>query len=133
MRERGLSEADVDAAVDRALNEGLLDDPAFVKLWIEDRLLHRPLARAAVRRELLDLGADATLVADQLDRLYPEARELPVALALARKRLARVQSVERDRRIARVVAFLVRRGFARGAAVRAARAAEEEETSDDTP
>jgi len=118
--------------VERAASAGLLDDRAFTKLWIDDRLLNKPLSRRAIREELLHLGIEATLVRELLDQQYPADREPLLALDLARQRLRRT-TTDSARQMERVTAYLIRRGFDRGTALRAVRAAAdsmEEETSD---
>ncbi|UCF10294.1 MAG: RecX family transcriptional regulator [Candidatus Bipolaricaulota bacterium] len=130
--QRGHTAHEVDRTVAQARSEGLLDDRAFTKLWIEDCLQSRPLSRRAVRVELSDLGVEAELIAVLLDDLYPPERETPLALELARQRTGRLSGVDADRRLPRVVSYLTRRGFPRGLAIRVAKAAALEGTDGGT-
>ncbi len=125
LRERGHASERVTEAIERAVHAGLLDDAAFAKLWIRDRVGRHPLSRAAVVQELRAKGVDEALITATLEKEYPEAVEVELAQRLAEDRFQRLRSVDPDRRIARVLAHLSRRGFSRGLAVRAVRAAEE--------
>ncbi|MBN1858239.1 RecX family transcriptional regulator, partial [Candidatus Bipolaricaulota bacterium] len=128
LEERGFPRAEVDAAVERALAEGLLDDRLFAKLWIEDRLYAHPLARRAIESELTDLGVDRALAQEQLGRLYPQEREKETAFRLASQRVGQLslRHIEADKRRDRAVAFLARRGFTYTLARAAVTAAEQE-------
>jgi regulatory protein len=125
LRERGHRETLVDETVERACAAGLLDDRAFTKLWIDDRLLHKPLSRRAIQDELTRLGIPGPMIREHLAQQYPPNREPRVALDLAEQRLRRVRTGDPAQRIERVVAYLVRRGFGRGLAIRSTRAAAE--------
>lgn len=128
LEERGFSRADVEMTLERAKAERLLDDELFTRLWIEDRLHARPLARRAIERELTDLGVSRPIVQQELNRLYPEERERELAFRLASERFMQLsqRQIESDKKRDRVVAFLARRGFSSSQAWGAAAAAEQE-------
>lgn len=107
----GFTDQEIDKSVATATAAGLLNDETFAKLWIEDRLLHHPLSRRAVRQELADRKIDKGTIDAAMDELYPAEDEKRVALKLARMRLARYASLDRSKRIQRTVSFLARRGF----------------------
>ena len=107
----GFTNEEVDKAVATAEAAGLLDDKIFTKLLVEDRLLHHPLSRRAIRQELSDKGIDRGTVDAALEVLYPAEKEKEIALKLAEARLARYASLDRDKRMQRTISFLIRRGF----------------------
>jgi regulatory protein len=123
-------EAAIEETIRAALDTGLLDDRKFAKLWIVDRLLHHPLSRAAVARELADKGIEPGIVEASIDEHYPAVREIDLAWELAGARYARLSGtgIERERCQARTMNYLTRRGFswelARDAVRRAERAIE---------
>lgn len=106
---------------------GLLDDAVFTRLWVEDRLLHRPLSRRAVERELAEKGIAAETVEQIMEALYPPEKEKEVALRLAQARFTRYRGLARERRDRRMVAYLTRRGFTFSLASSVVRALEREE------
>jgi regulatory protein len=131
LSQRGHPAQRVDRTIEQAKAAGLLDDRAFTQLWIEDRLMHKPLSRRAIRLELEDLGVDPTLIREHLGKLYPAEREPLLAMKLAEERLRRSASTDPETNKERTAAFLVRRGFSRGVAVRAVRAASDRMEEED--
>ena len=111
LRSLGFAKDEIEKAVSTAEAAGLLDDAAFTRLWAQDRLLHHPLSRRAIERELADKGIDRSTIVATLEELYPAEDEKRIALELARVRLARYAGLDRAKRIQRTVSFLVRRGF----------------------
>ena len=107
----GFTDQDVDKAVATAEAAGLLDDEIFTKIWVEDRLLHHPLSRRAIRQELVDKGIARETIDTALEKLDPTENEKGVALELAKQRLARYESLDRERAMQRTISFLTRRGF----------------------
>lgn len=118
--------AQIDETVERAQTVGLLDDKAFAKVWIEDRLLNHPLSRRAVLQELTNKGIDKQIATEMLDNAYPASQEKVVALELAQKRLIRYTALDRSSRMQKIIAFLVRRGFSFSTARAVAETAEEQ-------
>jgi len=123
---KGFSRAVVEATLERAQADQLLDDELFTRLWIEDRLHARPLARRAIEMELADLGVSRSVIQQELGHLYPQNREKDVAIRLASERFGRLASrnIELEKKRDRVVAFLARRGFSYSLARTAVAAAE---------
>jgi regulatory protein len=101
----------VDRTLQRGEEEGLLDDAAFVRLWVVDRLTHRPRARRAVERELIGKGIAPALLAESIRDLYPPQEETRLALEAARERLEMLTALPKDVQQRRVFSYLVRRGF----------------------
>ncbi|MEN6369318.1 MAG: regulatory protein RecX [Thermotogota bacterium] len=131
LRRAGFSLEEVESAVRRAVEEELIDDRVYAKLWVDDRLLHHPLSRRAIERELAEKGISHELAAAALDASYPSTKELEIARQLAAERWARLASTEPDARRRRAVDHLLRRGFPAGLAADAVRRAEREEGSRD--
>ena len=125
---RGLPFEEVERLIDQAQEAGLIDDRLFAKLWVEDRMTNRPLARRAIVRELREKGVDPALVEQAVRAGYPESKEPEVALRLARARFERLASLgDAEKRVRRMLGFLDRRGFARDLAYRIVRQLEQEE------
>ncbi|MEA3238884.1 MAG: regulatory protein RecX [Candidatus Bipolaricaulota bacterium] len=105
------TDQETEKAVATAKAAGLLDDEVFTKVWVEDRLLHHPLSRRAIKQELADKGIDKGTVDETLEKLYPAEKEKELALSLAQTRLARYSSLDRAKQMQRTTSFLIRRGF----------------------
>ena len=89
----------------------MIDDSLFAKLWVEDRILHHPMSRRAVARELADKGVPGDLTAAALDAGYPPAHERELALRVAEARFQRLRNVDYEKRTRRTIDHLMRRGF----------------------
>ena len=107
----GFTEKEVDKAVSTAEAAGLLDDEAFARVWVQDRLLHHPLSQRAIKQELADKGIDRQMINAAMQKLYPTKAEKEIALKLAGERLARYATLDRAKRMQRTISFLTRRGF----------------------
>lgn len=116
----------VEDTVNRAITAGLLDDEAFTKLWVRDRIWHHPLSRAALRQELFAKGISSSLIASTLEAEYPQIKEAELALELAEQRFGRLASVAPDKRRDRTMRFLMRRGFSASQSRTAVRRVEED-------
>ncbi len=110
---RGHEPEVVEATIRSGIDAGLLDDRAFAKLWVTDRLWHHPLSRAALGQELRDKGIESSIIAAELEAQYPAVREVEVARELATARFERLRTVDPERRRDRLVGYLMRRGFRR--------------------
>jgi len=130
LERRGHDDDAIEGAIRSALDGGLLDDRAFAKLWVTDRLWHHPLSRAAVAQELHAKGVDRSIVEATLTEWYPAAREVELARELASSRLARLRAVDPERRRNRTVNYMMRRGFSRALSCRIVRQIEEETDGD---
>jgi len=129
--QRGISFEEIERLILRAREAGLLDDRLFAKLWVEDRMTNRSLARRAILRELREKGIDPALADEAVRAGYPSAKEPEVALRLARARFERLSAItDREKRARRVLGFLDRRGFDRNLAIRIVRQIEQEEADD---
>jgi len=94
----------------------MIDDCAFARLWIDDRILHHPLSRDAVARELEDKGVAKTIATAALTERYPQVTERELVWRLARERYARLAGTDAEARARRTAGFLTRRGFPFGLA-----------------
>jgi len=109
---------------------GLVDDRAFARLWIEERVRLRPIGRRRAVSELLAKGVGrrvAQAVADEVYAEHPQA-ELAARALEPKLRAGRAESPKRRRR--RLEAFLLRRGFSYDVIATALREAEEVSGSD---
>jgi regulatory protein len=111
LRGLGFSHDAVEAALAEAVRLKLLDDRLYARLWVEDRLLHHPLAREAVRRGLAEKGIASEVIEEALAESYPPAKEKALALSLGQERFEHHRGLDREARARRTVSYLTRRGF----------------------
>ncbi|MDH7515703.1 MAG: regulatory protein RecX [Bacteroidota bacterium] len=108
---RGIDEAFVERAISDFLDAGLLDDTAFARAFVRDRLAFRPKSRWMIARELRTKGVPDETVQTVLADVFPAETEIASAMALAKKYLARAGSGDPARRNRRLFAYLRRRGY----------------------
>jgi regulatory protein len=112
LRSRGYEEAQVEVALARLQRSGLLDDRAFARLWVENRLLSSPRGRQGLAAELRKKGVSAEVIAEVLDESEQDWDERAQAFELARGRVRTLAGLERPVFFRRLQSFLARRGFA---------------------
>jgi regulatory protein len=102
----------IELVVARLTQAGLLDDAAFAKYWIENREQFKPRAPRALRFELKRKGVSNADIVEAVGEIDERASAYRAGLARAQ----RWRSLERRVFLDKVIAFLVRRGFAYGVA-----------------
>ncbi len=126
MSEQGYEYDVIEATISQAIATNQLDDAAFAKLWVRDRMWHHPLSRAAIAQELREKRIHQDLIASTLHAEYPAIREVELATELAEARIRRLHGLTPEKRRNRLVSFLSRRGFARGLAYEIVKSVEKE-------
>lgn len=101
----------VEAALERAVQAGLLDDAAFARGFVETRAL-RGRGPGRLTRDLQALGVDRRHIDAALAAQWPEGTDrLAMPRALAARRVRQLAGLPREAKRRRLVAYLARRGF----------------------
>lgn len=101
----------VEAALERAVGLGLLDDAAFARDYVQSRAA-RGRGPSRLVRDLLAMGVERALIERALSAHWPEGSDRStIPLALATKRAAQLGGLPRPTRRRRLLAYLARRGF----------------------
>lgn len=94
--------------------QNFLDDTAFAKWWVDQRIRFRPKAKRVIRLELLQKGVDKEII----DTLFssdeegmPEVNELEQAKRLVEQRLRRYRGFTQQEVYQKLGGFLARRGY----------------------
>jgi regulatory protein len=119
--DRGWSTAVIDATLDRARRERLVDDPAMAAALVAERRA-KGHAVARIRRDLRERGFDDAVLSVALggaEREDPEA----AAFAVARDKAAGLTGLTAETAFRRVVGHVARRGYPEGLARKVAREA----------
>ena len=99
----------IDAAIARLREEKWLDDARFAEAFVRTRMRKR-IGRLRIRRELIAAGVDDETAAAALRGNRDDDGEREAALALARKRAARLDlSTPQDRN--KLTAYLLKQGY----------------------
>jgi regulatory protein len=122
---KGFARAVVESALAALESQRLVDDGAFARSFVRDRLRVRPRGKRRLSQELREKGVDAGTIESAVAEVFGEQEVREDALAtdaalawLRRQRpetrdalLRRDRSPERERATRRLSGFLARRGF----------------------
>ena len=123
---RGLDETDSEAALERMVAEGWVNDRRFAERFAESALASGRYYGIRLRQELRRRGVPQELVDEVLGRLLEEQDEAGDVRAIVERRFNGFSfATASDREKRRVVGYLQRRGLALSAIMRALRATEE--------
>lgn len=104
----GFTPEAVDAAIDRLIDRGYLDDQAFARYWISQRQAFSPRGARALRAELRQKGIDTDTLSAALAPLETEQEDAAMRAGL---KYARRAPLDERAFSQSVSAFLLRRGF----------------------
>ncbi len=109
LQDKGISPEIIESVIENLKGLKLLDDRAFARSWIAERLARRPGGKRLLHRELRQKGVDVELIEEVIDELYP--KEVEVARELLRKKMRRFKGLEPQKVKAKAWGLLLRRGF----------------------
>ena len=109
LQRAGFSSPVVEEALQDAEARGWLDDAAFAKLWVEDRLMTNPRGPKLLRYELREKGIADAHIQGALDAANID--EIQLAQDLIERQKPRYWRDDPQARKRKLFAFLQRRGF----------------------
>lgn len=107
LRRKGFADEAIAAALERMTQQGWLDDLAFARFWVEDRLRFRPMGRRALTYELSQKG----VAAETIETALVDVDSLDAARRAARKSLRRWRKETPEQLRRKLWDSLQRRGF----------------------
>jgi regulatory protein len=119
LRQRGFASSTIQQVVEYAIEHGWLDDAAFAKLWVRDRLTTKPKGRLVLKSELQAKGIARELIEQALSEADIDEEE--IIQRLIEQKLNLYEGEDSRTRERKLYAFLRRRGFSPEAIRRALR------------
>jgi regulatory protein len=110
LRRRNLDEEVIEETIARLRKAGLVDDAAFARYWVENRMQFKPRGGRVLRHELRQRGVAPEIVDQAIEGLDEEA----VARRVARAGAHRYRDLARRDFQRKLGAYLARRGFSYG-------------------
>jgi regulatory protein len=103
-----------EAAAERLRGLKMIDDAAFARMFVRDRLRRAGAGPALLRELLVRKGIARRVIEAVIDELLPGDEQRASALRVAKQRLQRLSGRQEspDRRRQRIYDLLLRRGFA---------------------
>jgi len=109
--DRGHAAEEVEAALERLRGERYLDDTGYAERFARSRMAHQGLGRLRIRHGLRQRGIDPGTMEAGIAGALREVDEREVLDGVARRYWRQHARVEPARRLPRLWAFLLRRGF----------------------
>lgn len=106
-KRRGIEDETAAGVIERLRERGLVDDRAFAKAWVENRIEFRPRGPYALRAELRTKG----VANEDIDAALEGLDQEEIALKAASKMVRRWKELSAEDFRARLNTYLSRRGF----------------------
>ncbi len=115
LREREFPDEDIRRTIEELRSGGLINDRQFAEMYIRDALALKPVGTMVLRRKLLLLGVERTVVDNALAEAFADVDMHQLVLRVAQqflKRASTSRKQEDPRKLkARLTSFLLRRGY----------------------
>lgn len=115
LREKEFGDEEIAQTITALKSSGLLDDGAFARMYIRDALAGRGAGKMLLKRKLLLLGVEKSVVDDAVEETFAGVDVHAAALALARQFIKKTENLKRGetamKRRNRVSTFLARKGY----------------------
>lgn len=108
--EKGFEPKVAEEVCQRCVEQGYIDDKAFAKQWVDERLRLKPRSPYMLRMELQQRGVDRSIVEDAVSGVSKEA-ELEAARSLIEKKARRLQGPPNPDEERKLLSMLMRKGF----------------------
>ncbi len=109
LRQKGYGDAAIDDAIGRLEGWGYLDDAAFARFWVENRVANKPRGERLMAQELWQKGVARPVVQEAI--AAAEIDETEAALSVAGAKLRSYRDLDPMVARRRLAAYLARRGF----------------------
>ncbi len=110
LQKKGFEEEVIAAAIAFLHRYQYLNDEAYCRAWIHDRIQFHPCGRKKMAMELSKKVADRQLVQMSLEEYFSEEQELDLAMAAAEQKL-RISSGKKKTTGEQLARFLYSRGY----------------------
>lgn len=113
LKDSGYDTQLIDEIIGELKRAALIDDLAYAKAFIHDRLLTKSISQGKLAQELLAKGVDRRIVAEAMKEVASEDDEISRSIVAARKKLPSIERKETDSRkqSQKLFMFLASRGF----------------------
>lgn len=111
LKKKGVFPPDViQEMMDKCVSQRWVDDERYAENFVRSRSEDRKLGKNAIRMELIKKGVDRDIIANALEDVNHDD-EYQNALELVEKQLPRTQNLDKQKRVARLLGMLARKGY----------------------
>ena len=115
LREKEYPDTDIVATIEDLKRSGLVNDAEFARTYLRDALALRPKGKLALKRKLLLLGLDKSIVEESLQEVFSEVNQEEAAYEAAERFLRKSGGKKRGEEPAalrnRLANYLARQGY----------------------
>ncbi|MED1949241.1 RecX family transcriptional regulator [Brevibacillus centrosporus] len=111
--EKGFLPSIAEEVCERCQEQGYIDDEAFARQWVDERLRLKPRSPYMLRMELQQRGVERGIVEDAV-RAVSREDELIAARALIEKKAKRLEGAPNPDEERKLLSMLMRKGFSHG-------------------
>jgi len=111
LKRAGHAKDEIEAALERLTTQRALDDGRFAAAYARSRLVHHGLGARRIRAALRQRGVSREVVEEGIQEAFGEQPEGEVLDAVAKRLLSRKTTDDPRKRLLKIYATLVRRGF----------------------
>ena len=119
--DRGHAPEDVEAAIERLLQDGSLDDARVARAYINTAVKTKGRGRLRIQRELREMGIAKEIATEALAESFADVDERSLIAKALQKKLHGKTKIDTPAEYARTYQFLMRQGFSPAAASAALR------------
>lgn len=105
-RKAGFAEEEITLAITRLVDEGYLDDTAYVESFLEARQISRPRSKRQLAAELQKKGVPRALVDEKLSEIGEDS-QIQAVLQIAQKKMLLPRFQDKQK----LIEYLMRQGF----------------------
>ncbi len=115
LREKEFADDEIARTIGDLREAGLVNDGEFARMFIRDALALKPVGKSVLRRKLLLLGVEKSLVDEAIEEGFAQVDMHGIVLEAARRFLAKSTKARHNedprKKRARLTSFLLRRGY----------------------
>jgi regulatory protein len=109
--DREHSREDVDAAIERLLEDGSLDDARVARAYINTAVKTKGRGRLRIQRELREMGIAKEVISEAIAESFADVDERSLIAKAIKKKLHNRVKIDTPAEFARVYQYLMRQGF----------------------
>lgn len=102
---KGYSKEQISVTTAQLRKWGYIDDQKFTELWVQSRLLNKPMGTIRLKKELREKGISNAIIESTIENAFDDTSEFQIARNLAYSKMDTIDNW------AKVAGILKRRGF----------------------
>ena len=111
LRKKKIKPTTIDKVVNNIIEQGLVNDNEYVKLYIESKKLTKPIGKKLLKLKLKNKGIDQEIIDSQLEQLYSSKEEKAAAEKVLARYIKTLKEKDLKKRKEKCFRHLISKGF----------------------